>query len=100
MVFGSEAVLPADIAFQSPRVENHDEERPSEARVLEVNCAEEHHLDTCACMAKYLEGLHRYYNRNVKDKFFVVGDLVLRKKQKTEGLHKLVSHWEGPYMVK
>jgi hypothetical protein len=40
------------------------------------------------------------YNHNVKDRFFMVGDLVLRRKQKTEGLHKLVSHWEGPYMVK
>jgi hypothetical protein len=77
MVFGSEAVLPADIAFQSPWVENHDEERSSKARELEVNCTEEHCLDTCARTTKYLEGLRRYYNRNVKDRFFVVGDLVL-----------------------
>jgi hypothetical protein len=41
MVFGSEAMLPADIAFQSPSVENHDEERSNEARELEVNCTEE-----------------------------------------------------------
>jgi hypothetical protein len=34
MVFGSKAVLPVDIAFQSPWVENHDEERSSEAREL------------------------------------------------------------------
>jgi hypothetical protein len=99
MVFGSEVVLPADIAFRSPRVENHDE-KSYETRELEVNCAEEQRLDTCTCMAKYLEGLRRYYNRNVKDMFFVVGDLVLRRKQKTEGLHKLSLHWEGPYMVK
>jgi hypothetical protein len=51
-------------------------------------------------MSKYLEGLRRYYNCNVKDRFFVVGDLVLRRKQKTEGLHELSSHWEGSYMVK
>jgi hypothetical protein len=100
MVFGSKAVLPADIAFQSPRVENHDEERSSEARELEVNYTKEHRLDTCARMAKYLEGLRKYYNHNVKDRFFVVDDLVLRRKQKMEGLHKLASHWEGPYMVK
>jgi hypothetical protein len=37
MVFGSEAVLPVDIAFQSSRVESHDEERSNEARELEVN---------------------------------------------------------------
>jgi hypothetical protein len=100
MVFGSKAMLLADIAFHSPRVENHDEERSTEARELEVNYADEQCLDTCSCTAKYLEGLRRYYNRNVKDRFFVVGDLVLRRKQKTEGLHKLASHWEGPYMVK
>jgi hypothetical protein len=77
MVFSSEAMLPADIAFRSPRVENHDEERSTEAGELEVNCVEEHCLDTCAHMAKYLEGLRRYYNRNVKDRFFMVGNLVL-----------------------
>jgi hypothetical protein len=77
MVLGSKAVLLADIAFQSPRVENHDEESSTEAREHEVNCAKEHRVDTCACMTKYLEGLHRYYNRNVKGKLFVVGDLVL-----------------------
>jgi hypothetical protein len=100
MVFGFEAVLPDDIAFRSPRVENHDEDKSDEARELEINCAKEQRLDTCARTAKYIEGLRRYYNRNVKDRFLMVGDLVLRRKQKTEGLHKLSSHWEGPYMVK
>jgi hypothetical protein len=80
MVFSSKAVLLADIAFQSPWVKNHDEERLTEARELKVNCVEEHHLDTYARTTKYLEGLCRYYNRNVKDRFFVVGNLVLQRK--------------------
>jgi hypothetical protein len=41
MVYGAEAVLPADIAFRSPRVENFDEDRSDEALELEVNCSEE-----------------------------------------------------------
>jgi hypothetical protein len=41
MVFGSEVVLPADIAFRSPRVENHDEKKLDEAKEFEVNCAKE-----------------------------------------------------------
>jgi cellobiose-specific phosphotransferase system component IIB len=41
MVFGSEAMLLADITLLSPQVENHDEKRSTEARELEVNCAEE-----------------------------------------------------------
>jgi hypothetical protein len=78
--FRSKAVILADIAFRSPRVENHDEEKSDEARELEINCAEEQRLDTCTRMAKYLEGLRRYYNCNVKDRFFLVGDLVLCRK--------------------
>jgi hypothetical protein len=77
MVFGFEAMLPTDITFQSPRVENHDEEWSTEARGLEVNCAEEQRLDTYVRTAKYLEGLCRYYNCNVKDRFFMVANLVL-----------------------
>jgi hypothetical protein len=41
MDFGSKAVLPANIAFRSPRVENHDEEKSDEARELEINYTKE-----------------------------------------------------------
>jgi hypothetical protein len=55
-VYGSEAILPADIAFQAPRL-----------RILMKNSRlrlEEERLVTCVRMSKYLEGLRRYYNRN------------------------------------
>jgi hypothetical protein len=41
MVYGAEAVLSADIAFRSPKVENFDKDRSNESRELEVNCSEE-----------------------------------------------------------
>jgi hypothetical protein len=41
MVYGAEAVLPADIKFWSPRVENYNEHQVTEQRELEVNSAEE-----------------------------------------------------------
>jgi hypothetical protein len=41
MVYGTKAVLPADITFRSPRVDSFDEDRCDEARELEVNCSEE-----------------------------------------------------------
>ena len=80
MVFGSEAVLPAKVAFRAPRVENYNEENSDQARLVEVDSLEEEHLVTCVRMAKYLDGLRRYYNRNVNDRFFVLRDLVLRRK--------------------
>ena len=91
LVYGSEAILPADIAFRAPRVENYDEEQATAARIEDVDRAEEERLITCIRIAKYLEGLRRYYNRNIKGRSFAVGDLVLRRKQKIEGMHKLSS---------
>jgi hypothetical protein len=49
MVYGTQAVLHADIAFRSPRVENFDADRSKEARELEVNCSKERRL-TLVCV--------------------------------------------------
>ena len=81
-------------------MENYNEENSDQARLVEVDNLEEERLVTCVRTAKYLEGLRRYYNHNVNDRFFVVGDLVLRRKWKTNGMHKLSSSWEGPFIVK
>jgi len=80
MVYGSEAVLPSDVTFGSPRVENFDQSLADIARELEINCMDERRLISCLRIAKYLEAIRRYHNRNVKDHSFVVGDLVLKWK--------------------
>ena len=67
MVFGSEAVLPADVAFRAPRVENYIEKSSNHARLIELDSLEEERLVTYVRMAKYLDDLRRYYNRNVND---------------------------------
>jgi hypothetical protein len=99
MVFGAEAVLPADIAFRSPRVENFEKDKSDESRELEVNCFEEQRLDSCVRTAKYLAILRKYYNKNVKEKFSMVGDLVLKWKTNQDSMHKLSPLWEGPFEV-
>ena len=91
LVYGSEAILPADVAFRAPRVENYDEGQATAVRTKDIDRAEEERLITCIRTAKYLEGLRRYYNSNIKGRSFAVSDLVLRRKQKTEGMHKLSS---------
>jgi hypothetical protein len=99
MVYGEEVVLPVDIAFRSPRVENFDKDKSDESRELEVNCSEERCLDSYVRTAKYLAVLRKYYNKNVKERFFVVEDLVLKWKTSQDGMHKLSSSWEGPFEV-
>ena len=100
LVYDFKAILLADIAFLALRVEHYDEEQATAVRIEDIDRAEEERLITCIHTAKYLESLRRYYNRNIKGRSFTVGDLVLRRKQKTEGMHKLSSPWEGPYVVK
>ena len=100
LVYGLEAILLVDIAFRAPRVEHYNEEQATAVQTEDVDRAEEERLITCIRTAKYLEGLRRYYNCNVKGHSFAVGDLVLHRKQKTKGMHKLSSPWEGPYVVK
>jgi hypothetical protein len=99
MVYGTEAVLPSDITFGSPRIENFDQSTADNTRELEINCMEEKRLNSCLRTAKYLAAIKRYHNRNVKDRSFVVGDLVLRWKTSQEGMHKLSTPWEGPFVV-
>jgi hypothetical protein len=91
MVYGAEAVLPADIEFRSPQVENYNEDQVTEQRELEVNSAEERRLDSYICTAKYLTVLRRYYNKNVQECFFVVSDMVLKWKTSQDGVHKLAT---------
>jgi hypothetical protein len=78
LVYGSKAVLLADIAFRAPRVKNFDIEKSAQARQEDVDRLEEECLVTCVRTSKYLEGLRRYYNCNIQE--FAVGDLVLHKK--------------------
>ena len=80
LVYGSEAILPADIAFRAPRVENYDEEQAIVVRTEDVDRAEEERIITYIRTTKYLQGLRRYYNRNIKGRSFAIGDLVLRRK--------------------
>ena len=57
MVFSSKAILPADVAFQAPRVKNYNEENSDQARLIEVDSLEEERLVTYVRTTKYLDGL-------------------------------------------
>ena len=57
LVYGSEAILPADVAFRAPRVENYVEEQATAVRTEDIDRAEEERLITYVGTAKYLEDL-------------------------------------------
>jgi hypothetical protein len=99
LVYGSETILPADIMWDSPAVEQYDEGISEDSRRVDLDGLEEARCAALVQSARYLEGIRRYHDRNVKEHTFNVGDLVLRRIQNTEGLHKLSSPWEGPFSI-
>jgi hypothetical protein len=99
LVYGSEAILPADVMWGSPAVEHYDEGVSEDSRRVDIDRLEEARCAALVHSARYLEGIQHYHDRNVKGRSFNVGDLVLRRIQNMEGLHKLSSPWEGPFIV-
>src|SRR6266540_4351316 len=97
LTYGSEAVLPTELEFGSPRVWNFNKKKSEDRRLEDLDQLEEARDITTIQLAIYLQGLHRYHDRNVRGHAFSTGDLVLRKVQKRK--HNLSAIWEGPYII-
>jgi hypothetical protein len=85
--------------WDSQAVEQYDDGISEDSRRVDIDELEEARCVALVQSVRYLEGIRRYHDRNVKERSFNVGDLVLRRIQNTEGLHKLSSPWEGPFTV-
>jgi len=97
LTYGSEAVLPTELRFRSPRVQNYSEQGSDSNRLEDLDRLEEARDLATIQSARYLQGLRRYHDRNVRGRAYSTGDLVLRKVQQRK--HKLSPIWEGPYVI-
>jgi hypothetical protein len=77
LVYSSEAILPADVMWDSPAVEQYHEGISEDSRRVDIDGLEEAHCAALVQSARYLEGIRRYHDRNIKERSFNVGDLVL-----------------------
>jgi len=97
LTYGSEAVLLTELGFGSPRVRNFNEKKSEDSRLEVLDQLEEARDIAAIQSARYLQGLRRYHDRNVRGRTFSPGVLVLHKVQKRK--HKLSAIWEGPYII-
>jgi hypothetical protein len=77
----------------------YEEGEADQARYLELDSAEEVRCNALLLSARYLQGIRRFHNRNVHERSFNIGDLILHRSQDELGLHKLNSRWEGPFII-
>jgi hypothetical protein len=60
-------------------VEHYDEGVSEDSRRVDIDGLEEARCAALVQSARYLEGIRSYHDRNVKERSFNVGDLVLRR---------------------
>jgi hypothetical protein len=98
-VYGSEAVLPTDLAFGAPRIQQYEEGTAEEKCKVDLDRIEEHRMAVLMRHTRHEQQLRHYHDSNVRERSFNMGDLVPRRIQTTKVTHKLSAPWEGPFIV-
>jgi hypothetical protein len=96
LVYRSEVVLPTDVAFRAPQIQFYEEEEAEQTRRFDLDSLKEQKLTAIMRQAHHDQQLRRYHDRNVRETSFNVGDLVLRRIQKTDDMHKLSALGRDP----
>jgi hypothetical protein len=98
-VYGSETVLLTDLAFGAPRIQHYEEGTTEETCKVDLDSMEEHRVAALMWHTHHEQQLNHYYNRNMHERSFNMGDLVLQCIQDTKGMHKFSAPWECPFIV-
>jgi len=78
LVYGTEAILPTDLEYGSPRTRAYDDRSNRTNREDSLDQLEEARDMALLHSARYQQSLRRYHARGVRSRDLQVGDLVLR----------------------
>ncbi|KAL0295222.1 UNVERIFIED_CONTAM: hypothetical protein Sradi_6845600 [Sesamum radiatum] len=99
LVYGTEAIIPAELGISSHRVMNFSEKCNKDLLKESLDLIEELREKAFIRMQRYKNTMINAYNRRVRAQSFQVGDLVLRRVDTLKLVRKLDPTWEGPYKV-
>ncbi|KAL0361526.1 UNVERIFIED_CONTAM: hypothetical protein Sradi_3837100 [Sesamum radiatum] len=99
LVYGTEAIIPAELGTPSHRVMNFAEECNKDLLKENLDLIEELREKAFIWMQRYKSTMINSYNKRVKTRSFQVGDLVLRRTDALKPVEKLDPTWEGPYKI-
>ncbi|XP_065049834.1 uncharacterized protein LOC135679779 [Musa acuminata AAA Group] len=98
--YGTEAVLPPEVVFPTPRVEEYQETTSDQGLRAGLDLIEERRAGAHRRELSYKRAVARVYNRRVRPRPIKMNDLVLRRAEvsnPTRAGGKLAPNWEGPY---
>ncbi|KAL0449087.1 UNVERIFIED_CONTAM: hypothetical protein Slati_1465100 [Sesamum latifolium] len=99
LVYGTEAVIPAELGMPSRRVLHFAEEHNSQLLKERLDLVDELRETAFIRIQRYKGAMINAHNKRVKARYFQVGDLVLRRVDTLKPVGKLDPKWEGPYKI-
>ncbi|KAL0455176.1 UNVERIFIED_CONTAM: hypothetical protein Slati_0856800 [Sesamum latifolium] len=99
LVYGTEAIILAELGMPSHRVMNFSKECNENLLRENLDLIEELRKKAFQRVQRYKNIMINSYNKRVKSRSFQVGDLVLRRVDALKPIGKLNLTWEGPYKV-
>ncbi|KAL2247804.1 UNVERIFIED_CONTAM: Retrovirus-related Pol polyprotein from transposon [Sesamum indicum] len=99
LVYGTEAIIPAEIGEESQRVGQYEPETNRIERNFDLTVIEEKREAAYARILHHKGLMMKIHNRRIRSRQLQVGDLVLKKVEVSKHVGKLEPPWEGPYKV-
>ncbi|KAL0313410.1 UNVERIFIED_CONTAM: hypothetical protein Sradi_5740300 [Sesamum radiatum] len=99
LVYGTKAIISAELGIPSHRVMNFSEECNENLLRENLDLIEELREKAFLRIQRYKNIMINSYNKRVKSRSFQVGDLVLRRSDALKPVGKLDPIMEGPYKV-
>ncbi|KAL0416135.1 UNVERIFIED_CONTAM: hypothetical protein Slati_3445400 [Sesamum latifolium] len=99
LVYGTEAIIPAELGIPFHRVMHFSEECNNDLLKESLDLIEELREKAFICIQRYKNTMINSYNKRVKARSFQVGDLVLRRVDTLKPVGKLDPTWEGPCKI-
>ncbi|KAK6137733.1 hypothetical protein DH2020_028525 [Rehmannia glutinosa] len=99
LVYGAEALIPAEIGMETHRIHTFEEDRNEELMREALDELEEKRQRAYLRMEASKGIMKASYDKRVKKRNFQVGDMVLRRADALKLVGKLEANWEGPYKV-
>ncbi|KAL2243872.1 UNVERIFIED_CONTAM: hypothetical protein Sindi_0505200 [Sesamum indicum] len=99
LVYGTEAIIPAEIGKESQRILAYDPETNLHEREFDLMVIEEKRNATYARILHHKGMIMKNHDQWLKPRQLQVGDLVLKKVEASKHVEKLDPAWDGPYKV-
>ncbi|KAK4403978.1 Ribonuclease HI [Sesamum angolense] len=99
LVYGMEAIIPAEIGEETLRVQQYEPEINDIGRRVNLDLLGKVRDTASVRIEAYKRHMAKAYNARVHPKNFQIGDLVWRRSDVQGNIGKLGAKWEGPYRV-